>query len=439
MAIKITNTAYDGEVLERLLTKAATGNELVQKGLIKLVPNIRKKYSIPRLKTGTMLQKRKEMPGKEDSKGDFNYSEKALVPHDFMAYTEFNPRSFEEIWRPYQPKGNMVFDTLPPQVQNNLLDAMSKQVNFELGFHFVTGIFKDDDEDDEHLFDGILTQIMADEDVIRVKSDASESMIVRLQKVRKATPQILRSNPNFVYLMSVNDADRYDDELTQREAKGANWTDTNAVRFKGTNIVPLAALPDGVIVGTVATPDEDSNTWGCVNLVDDFNVIQIDKVTNAGERYFFKMLMMADTNTAFGEEVVLLDVRKGVTVNASGTTLTLTGQCSSTSLNPDSNDKAYTISADDILKGAMLEVTNTHATNKLTVNSVEVPAQTTVRLYYSGSKWFGDNALDISLTAEKAQEEKVMRVAIENDVNTKISGTVNTAVQGTVTTKQEGV
>lgn len=29
MAIQIQNTAYDGEVLERLLTKAATGNELV--------------------------------------------------------------------------------------------------------------------------------------------------------------------------------------------------------------------------------------------------------------------------------------------------------------------------------------------------------------------------------------------------------------------------
>lgn len=446
MAIKIQNTSYDGEVLERLLTKAATGNELVQKGLIKLVPNVRKKYSIPRLKTGTMLQKRKEMPTSENSKGDFYYSEKDLVPHDFMAYTEFNPRSFEEVWRPYQPKGNMVFDTLPPSVQNQLLDAMSKQVNFELGYHFVNGIYKDDKADDEHLFNGILTQIMADSEVIRVKSSASESMIVRLQKVRKATPQVLRNNPNFVYLLSVNDADRYDDELTMREAKGANWTDTNAVRFKGTNIIPLAAIPDGVIVGTVATPDEDSNTWGCVNLVDDFNVIQIDKVTNAGERYFFKMLMMADTNVAFGEEVVLLDVREGATVNASGTTLTLTKQCSKTSLNPDSDGKAYTISADDILMGAMLEVTNTHATNKLTVNAIEVPAQSTVKLYYSGSKWFGDNALDISLPTEKVQEEKVMRVAIDGDVNTKIAdtlktqitGTVANTIQGTVTTKQEG-
>ena len=35
MAINITNTNYKGEVLERLLTKATTGNQLVQRGLIR--------------------------------------------------------------------------------------------------------------------------------------------------------------------------------------------------------------------------------------------------------------------------------------------------------------------------------------------------------------------------------------------------------------------
>ena len=55
MAVTIVNTNYDGEVLDRILTKAATGNELVQKGLINLVPNVSKKYSIPRLKTSKML------------------------------------------------------------------------------------------------------------------------------------------------------------------------------------------------------------------------------------------------------------------------------------------------------------------------------------------------------------------------------------------------
>ena len=34
MAINLINSNYDGEVLEKILTKAATGNELVQKGLI---------------------------------------------------------------------------------------------------------------------------------------------------------------------------------------------------------------------------------------------------------------------------------------------------------------------------------------------------------------------------------------------------------------------
>ena len=38
MAIKVENTNYNGEVLERILTVAATGNELVSKGLIMVIP-----------------------------------------------------------------------------------------------------------------------------------------------------------------------------------------------------------------------------------------------------------------------------------------------------------------------------------------------------------------------------------------------------------------
>ena len=33
------------------------------------------------------------------------------------------------------------------------------------------------------------------------------------------------------------------------------------------------------------------------------------KIANASELYFFKLLMMADTNIAFGEEFVVLDFR----------------------------------------------------------------------------------------------------------------------------------
>lgn len=409
MAVTIKNTNYDGEVLDRILTKAATGNELVQKGLINLVPNVAKKYSIPRLKTNKMLRKRVEQPEDKDSKGDFIYSEKELVPKDFMAFTTFNPRSFESIWRPFQPTGNLVFRELPPNIQNVLLKALSDQVDFELGYHFVNGIYVDDSEDDEHLFNGILMRVFEDPEVIRVQASADDTMIERLMCVRKATPQVLRNNPNFVYIMSVDDADRYDDELILREGKGVNWTDTSAMRFKGTTIKTVSSWPDGLIIGTVATPTEQSNFWGAVNLQNDFDVIQIDKLTNAGERYFFKMLMTADTNTAFGEEVVMLDVREGNSITAAGTAITVASQNDAVLLTPES-DTTYTINASKVLPGARLAVTNQAANFKATVQEVEVPAGKTVSLYYDGKSWFKGDTKVITLSSDLAGEEDTAKV-----------------------------
>jgi hypothetical protein len=38
--------------------------------------------------------------------------------------------------------------------------------------------------------------------------------------------------------------------------------------------------------------------------------VLIDRIKNASERYFFKMLFKADTQIAFGEEVIWLDNRE---------------------------------------------------------------------------------------------------------------------------------
>lgn len=282
--IKVTNTNYAGEVLEMLLTRAATSNELVEKGLIHMEPGVEKAYFLPRMKTGKMLQKRKEMPTSQDSKGDFTYDERALTPVDFMAYTEFNPRSFENIWRKWQPKGNLVFSELPAEGQNALLREMSKQVKFELGFHFINGVLGDDDD---HLFNGIVTRMLSDKDVIYVVSGET-SMLKKLKAVKDSIPTTMRSNPGLRILMSVTDFDQYDEELTQQPNKGANYTDMNVERYKGIHIVPLSSWPEGLIVATVCGMDYDTNLWAAVNLVDDMDVIQIDKVTNAGESISLK-------------------------------------------------------------------------------------------------------------------------------------------------------
>ena len=383
--IKVTNTNYAGEVLEMLLTRAATSNELVEKGLIHMEPGVEKAYFLPRMKTGKMLQKRKEMPTSQDSKGDFTYDERALTPVDFMAYTEFNPRSFENIWRKWQPKGNLVFSELPAEGQNALLREMSKQVNFELGFHFINGVQGDDDD---HLFNGIVTRMLSDKDVIYVISGET-SMLKKLTAVKDSIPTTMRSNPGLRILMSVTDFDLYDEELTQQPNKGANYTDMNVERYKGIRIVPLSSWPEGLIVATVCGMDYDTNLWAAVNLVDDMDVILIDKVTNAGEKYFFKMLMKADTNIAWGEEVVLLDSREVEDAELSGTTITLKSPSGQIEITPEAA-ATYSITGGGVILGARLCIANkaTEKENVITIGTFDIEAGKTVTVGYDGKNWF---------------------------------------------------
>lgn len=307
MAIVITGTAYSGEVLEQLLVRATTTNELVERGLIKMVPNVSKKYTLPRLKTGKMLQKRKEQPNSEDSKGDFTYDEKYLEPKEFMAYTEFNPRAFENIWRPFQPNGDLVFRELPQNVQNQLLEEMAKAVDFELGWHFINGEYG---ATDEKLFNGILFSILNDAERIEIANPVAlteANIIEKMNASRLALPKKYRNKSKM--FLSDEDFEKYDSALTKLSVKGPDYTTMTAKSFKGMPIEVLSDWPEHVIVCTIATNDTTSNLWAGCNLTNDYDTIKIDKVTNAGERYFFKMLMTADTEIAWGEQVSVYDGR----------------------------------------------------------------------------------------------------------------------------------
>lgn len=305
MALIIKNTNYNGEVLGRIFTLAVMGCQIVEKGLICVIPNVDKKMSLPRLKVGKMLQKPKEMPRLEDAKGNYEYSEHELNPEEFMAFTTFNPNTLYNIWRQFQPKGDLVFTELPPSAQNAMLDALSRQVKFELGWHYING--KAGNTDDE-LFNGILYRILQDKDVIRISSSET-TMIKKLYDLKAAVPEPIKEHPNLRIIMSPADFEQYDLELTNREHKNSDETRLNEKSFKGIKIETLVGWPSGLLIATLCGPDEMSNLFAGVHLPDDENVIQIDKYMNAGELYFFKMKMKVDTAIAFGEEIVVLDTR----------------------------------------------------------------------------------------------------------------------------------
>lgn len=309
MAVNITS-AYAGEALEQMLVRATTGNELVSRGLINIVPDISKEYFLPRLKVGKMLQKSKEDPGKDDSKGNFDIDERKLVPEEFMAFTVFNPKSYQNIWRKWQPTGDLVFAELPAEAQSLMLSEMAKAVDFELGFHIINGEFAS--TGDDKLFNGIIKRISDDAETVRIatpKAITEDNIINVLKNIYAETPKRIRQNPSFKLLMSVDDFDKYDEALSNLPNKGTAYTDTNVKRFKGIVIESLVDMPEHVIVGTIASNDMNSNLWLGVHSLDDTTTVKVGLLSNAGELYFFKMKMKVDTQIAWGDQTVFYDGR----------------------------------------------------------------------------------------------------------------------------------
>ena len=128
--INYAGNTYSGEVLEDLLVYTAQGNDTYKEGLIHIKPGVQKKFVLPHVSLGSIIQENKPTPtsteGASGSNGfnQYTHSERYLEPQEFMVYLEFNPRDFEEYWRPFQPDGPLVFRELDPKVQATMLHLL---------------------------------------------------------------------------------------------------------------------------------------------------------------------------------------------------------------------------------------------------------------------------------------------------------------------------
>jgi hypothetical protein len=300
------NTSYAGEVLDQALVLATTKNEIVERGLVHIVPNVHDTFSITRARLGEVLQGRKPMPTAADAKGGFVYTERQLKPKDIMAYERFNPRDFEHTWRPFQPTGDLLFGQLPAQVQQQMLELFLTTFQQRFGERLINGKFVDGSAID--LFEGFVNRMANDTD--KIAATTTETVPTKvLTALFKAIPKTLRHNPALKILMSIEDFDDYDTELTQRTCKGVDYSTMSPERFKNIPMIPLTFWPKGLLVATPASVGRESNLWMAVNHVSDGATLKVDLVQNDGELYFFKLLAKVDTQIAQGEEVVWLDKR----------------------------------------------------------------------------------------------------------------------------------
>ena len=326
MSLSITSS-YAGEVLEAFVTKAATGNDTVDKGSIKVKTGIQHKYTLPTLKLGGIIQDRVATPN--SSKGTFTMGERELNPKDFMVYTEFNPRDMESFWKFAQPTGNLVFRKLDPSVQVALVGELMKELNEYLGYAVwhgvkdVTGTFATpptggialgDASLDFDQFDGLLPRILADKRDLAADDqpilagtdeiNTTAEVLTALNGVFNAIPKALRGKSGLKILMDITLFDLYDQALIDSNFKHADYTQTNVQRFRGIEVVPTNGVPTSTIAAGIFDTSNRSNLWMGIDYVNDAEVVQVEKLQANSELYFFKMLLKADTVVATPSELV---------------------------------------------------------------------------------------------------------------------------------------
>lgn len=355
--INFAGNTYAGEVLEDLLVYTAKGNETYEAGLVHVKPGIQKRYVLPHIQLGSIIQDNKPTPtstegAASDSTGfnQYKLSERYLDPQDFMVYLEFNPRDFEEYWRFAQPEGPLVFRELAPEVQKTmlrlLLDRKDQYINdciwcgrkggvdttmtiptgaTQLGGASAAGPMK--------YFDGALARVMhnlkcqaivaagvAANITDDIKNEVASGEVVlagntsftkgsdveaALYAIWQKTPSHVRKSKKLKFVMGWETWDLYDQYLTSKDFKYVENPDVNKRTFKGKQIVVIDGVPESTIFFGKFSGDQDSCLWMAVDYSVDEESVKVERLQANSELYFFQMRLKMDINLVRPSEIVV--------------------------------------------------------------------------------------------------------------------------------------
>lgn len=340
--INYAGNTYAGEVLEDLLVYTAKGNDTFREGLIHIKPGVQKKFALPHVTLGKIIQDNKPTPTSAEGAGadgmnQYTHSERYLEPQDFMVYLEFNPRDFEDYWKPFQPEGELIFRELDPKVQATMLHLLVDRKDEYLGDCIwcskkggdngtisnpenCTVIGGASAAGPMKYFDGAIARVLAN---VAENADANEKASGQVvvagntefttgEQVEKALeamwlkcPKNLRKSNALKFVLGWEAWDLYDQYLSSKDFKYSDNTDVNKHRYKGKKIVVINGMPEHTIFLGKFTADMDSCLWMGVDYATDQESVKVERLQANSELYFFQMRMKVDVNIVLPSEIVV--------------------------------------------------------------------------------------------------------------------------------------
>lgn len=337
--INFLQNGYSGEVLEDLLTYTAQGNDTFKEGLIHIKSGIQHQYTLPAIKIGNVIQDNVPTPTSnhgakgENDENEYTFTERYLIPQDFMVYLEFNPRDYEKYWKFAQPDGNLVFRELDPKIQATMLRLLIEKKNEYIGNAIWTaakggtakaGITVPADSaligaNKEKYFDGFIKRVIDNVNATDAETIAGGQCVISgtteltdgasvekaLYAMWKKCPKQIRKKSSLVFIIGWDAWDAYDQYISDKQVKYTENTEVNKYRFKGKRIIPIVGIPEHTIVLGEFTLGMESNLWMGVDYANDMDVLKVDRLQSNSELYFFQMRLKMDVNIVRPAEIVV--------------------------------------------------------------------------------------------------------------------------------------
>lgn len=299
----INDTTYAGEAASQFIVKAITGADTINGGNVYVKDGIKKKFTIPRFDVDyeDLIQDRQATP---TSKGSMIVDGKVLDPNDYMIYTEFNPRDYEDHWFATQLNETLIDRALPYTVESvvvqEVLKRHAKYFNKQIwnGDMATTGIYK--------YFDGFLKKAKnaADTNVVASPITLTAANIqAEFLRGYNMIPAALRYDKDMKFFVSYATYDMYVQSQINQTYKGVDITNEGVPTFKGRRVEKIADFPDNTYFIAKGKPTQESNLWVGLNSVADEG-LQLQRLQANSELFFIKMLMKADVQIGWNNETV---------------------------------------------------------------------------------------------------------------------------------------
>ncbi len=322
VGLNIQDTTYAGEALDIFITKAMTNFDTMRKGLFVIMPGIKKKKTIPRMKLDGFVQPRMKGELSESASGSITVDARHLAPQDLMLFVLFAPSDFESHWTAVQLNPLLLEAELPVNAENAMMDLIMGQMaeymekavwqsvrdESAIAAAIATGGFGVN-ANRLVFINGLLVRMLNDSEVIKIGSPVAltkTNIFAKFEEVKAAVPVSIKEHADLKYVINPQTKEIFTSAQQGQNFKGINVTDEGVMTFGGKKIEVVNGLPnDTIVAGVFGKTVGKGNFYMGVNVVDEETSLEMKKYRPESELFYIKGLMKFDVNYGFGEETVL--------------------------------------------------------------------------------------------------------------------------------------